>query len=93
MALAHEPAHEASSQTSIPIGSKNSEVARLMQRIQQEYEAAQRALNDTAYGTARHDFISRRLENVGSCQQALQAMVGEQEGARLTATAIEQVGE
>ena len=39
-----------------------SEVARLRQQIQTEYEAAQRGLAGLASGVARHDFIEARME-------------------------------
>jgi hypothetical protein len=39
-----------------------SEVASLMQRIDLEREAAQLGLTGLAYGTARHDFITARME-------------------------------
>ncbi len=39
-----------------------SEVASLMQRIDLEREAAQQGLTGLAYGIARHDFITARME-------------------------------
>ena len=39
-----------------------SEIARLRQQIQLEYEAAQRGLSGLASGVARHDFIEARME-------------------------------
>ncbi len=39
-----------------------SEVARLMHRIDLEREAAQQGLTGLAYGTARHAFITARME-------------------------------
>ena len=39
-----------------------SEVASLMQRIDLEREAVQQGLTGLAYGTARHDFITARME-------------------------------
>ncbi len=39
-----------------------SEVASLMQRIDLERAAAQQGLTGLAYGTARHDFITARME-------------------------------
>ena len=41
---------------------EKSEVASLMQRIDLEREAAQQGLTGLAYGTARHDFITARME-------------------------------
>lgn len=55
-----------------------SEVARLRQQIEAEYAAAQRGLTGVAV-TAKHAFISKRMENIGACQQQLAELVGEQE--------------
>jgi hypothetical protein len=41
-----------------------SEVARLLQQIDQECEAARPGLSGLALGTARHDFITTRLERI-----------------------------
>ncbi|HVB60864.1 MAG TPA: hypothetical protein VNE61_06680 [Ktedonobacteraceae bacterium] len=60
-----------------------SEVARLMRLIDLEYEAAERALHGFAVGTARHDFINTRMENVGICHKQLREMVGDQQAAVL----------
>jgi hypothetical protein len=67
-----------------------SEVVRLMQQITQEYEAAQQALLGLSSGTAKHNFITQRMENMGNYQEALQKIVGVEEGARLTLQALEQ---
>ena len=54
-----------------------SEVARLLEQISAEYEAAQRGLNGFAYGSSKHDFITARMENVGRLHNELQAIVGD----------------
>jgi hypothetical protein len=56
-----------------------SEIARLKQQIIAEYEAAERGLQGLAYGTAQHQFITARMENIEHCRQRLQAVAGEQE--------------
>lgn len=66
-----------------------SEVARLRQRIAQEYEAARRGLTGLAYGTAKHEFITRRMEQIGSCHETLKHLVGEQEATRMLAETLE----
>jgi len=53
-----------------------SEVAQLMRRITQEYDAAQNALTGFASGTARHDFINARLENMSSFHEQLATVIG-----------------
>ncbi len=67
-----------------------SEVARLMRQITEEYEAAQRGFTGLAYGTARHDFITRRMENIARCREELEVLVGKQASVVLAAQALEQ---
>ena len=50
-----------------------SEVARLRYQIEQEYRAAELAMNGFAAGTARHDFITAKMERVGECRNRLGA--------------------
>ena len=68
---------------------KHSDVARLRQRIAQEYEAATRGLTGLASGTARHSFITRRMEQIGTCHETLKQLVGEQEATRMLAETLE----
>ena len=53
-----------------------SEVAQLMSRITQEYDAAQNALTGLASGVARHDFINARIENMSSLHEQLATVIG-----------------
>ncbi len=54
-----------------------SEVAELRRRIELELEAMQHGLNGFATGTARHEFIRRRMDRVGVYQGELAREVGE----------------
>lgn len=54
-----------------------SEVARLLEQISAEYEAARRGLAGFAYGSAKHEFITARMENVGRLHSKLETIVGE----------------
>ena len=54
-----------------------SEVARLLAQISAEYEAAQRGMGDFAYGAAKHEFITARMEHMGRLHIELQSIVGE----------------
>jgi len=56
---------------------QRSEVARLLDRIDAEYEAGQRALQGLCYGTSQHEFITKRMENMGQLHQELRNMVGD----------------
>lgn len=60
-----------------------SEVARLLRQIDLEYEAAQRGLSGLAFGTARHDFITARMERISVCCGDLQRLVGKQQAMQL----------
>ena len=68
----------------------SSEVAQLRQRIQLEYEAAQRGLYDIAQGTAQHAFITQRLENMAEYHKALKQLVGEHGAIKILAEVLEQ---
>jgi hypothetical protein len=68
-----------------------SEVAKIRQRIAEEYQAAKWGLSGLAYGTAQHQFITARMENIGLYHEQLRALVGsEQEAIRLVAETLEQ---
>lgn len=65
-----------------------SEIAQLMQKIEEEYRAASSGLNGLAI-TAQHAFITARMENIQRCQQELIPLVGsEQEATRLVNEAL-----
>jgi len=58
-----------------------SEIARWRHQYEAEYEAAQRGLTGLACGTARHDFINKRMENMQHCVQELTNIVGIQQAS------------
>ncbi len=59
-----------------------SEVARLLQQIDLEYEAAQRGLEGMAI-TARHAFITARMERIAEHHHTLAQIVDIQEARAL----------
>ncbi len=65
-----------------------SEVARLKQQIEEEYEAAQRGLNGLASGTARHEFITAKMERIAVAHEKLIELVGPEEAVSLVAHTI-----
>lgn len=67
------------------------EVARLLRQIELEYEAAQRGLSELAAGTARHDFITARMERIGTCHESLKQLVGEQEASEILTETLERL--
>jgi predicted nuclease with TOPRIM domain len=62
---------------------EQSEVARLREQIEAEYESGRQAMYGLALGTARHEFITLRMENMARRIQELRAAVGEEEAMRL----------
>ena len=56
---------------------QRSEVAQLLARISAEYEAAQQGFSGLAMGTARHDFITTRMENMERIHSQLHLIVGD----------------
>jgi hypothetical protein len=71
--------------------SNQSEVSRLLQQIEQEYQAAHTAL-DAYTVTAQHAFITARLENMSRIHDHLQQMVGA-DAIRLIAERLEALPE
>jgi hypothetical protein len=71
---------------------KKSEVARILAQIAQEYEAGKSGLQGLAQGTARHSFITARLENMAKLHNELEKLVGEQ-AIGLVAARLEQLGD
>jgi hypothetical protein len=61
-----------------------------MQRIQEEYEAAQRALHAPAM-VATHEFITKHMENMQEAHTQLQTIVGADEAIKLVAETLEKV--
>jgi hypothetical protein len=66
-----------------------SEVASILAQIQAEYESGRQGLTGVASGTARHDFITARMEQMGLLHQELQKLVGEQDAIALIAQSLE----
>jgi hypothetical protein len=56
-----------------------SEVARLMEQIRAEHEAAQRGLNGIAEGTAKHKFINAHMERMWALKDELGKEVSDAE--------------
>ena len=66
-----------------------SEVARLREHIRLSYEAAQRALHDPAFGSTKHEFITKRMETIQNAHAELQTLVGEEAAIKLVAETLE----
>jgi hypothetical protein len=59
-----------------------SEVARLRERIQREYEAANRVFTDFTL-TARHEYITKRQENIAACFSELKQYMSSEDAIRM----------
>jgi hypothetical protein len=66
-----------------------SEVAQIMAQIQAEYESSVCGLSGLASGTARHEFITARMERIGQLHSDLRDLVGEQHATGLLVNALE----
>ena len=69
-----------------------SEIARLMQRIQDEYKSASRALYSPAI-VAKHEFITKRMEGIEEAHEELQTIVGQEEAIKLVVEKISSIEE
>ena len=56
---------------------QGSEVARILGQIREEYDSAVRGVSGLASGTARHAFITARMEHMGRLHEELKKIVGE----------------
>jgi hypothetical protein len=65
-----------------------SDIARILYTINQEYEASKNGLEGFSSGSARHDFISKRSENIGKQHETLSQIVGPEKAIALIADTI-----
>ena len=65
-----------------------SEIAQILKQIDQEYQASKLGLEGLASGTPRHDFISKRTENIGRHHEHLAELVGPEQAIALIANTI-----
>lgn len=66
-----------------------SEVARVLEQIELEYQAAHQALYGLASGAARHQFISSKMERMGKLHEQLHTLVGQEQAGKLVAETLE----
>lgn len=59
------------------VDSNQSEIARLRQQIEIQLIAMRRGLSGLSSGSARHAFITARMERIGACQDGLTSQLGE----------------
>jgi hypothetical protein len=66
----------------------SSEVARILKNIEQEYQASKLGLEGLSSGSARHDFISQKSENIAKQHEHLSQIVGPENAITLIANTI-----
>jgi hypothetical protein len=64
-----------------------SEVTRIRERIALEYQASQRIFSDFTL-TSRHDFITKRQENIGECFEELSKLMPPEEAIAIVAETL-----
>jgi len=62
-----------------------SEVAQIKEQMVAEYEAGKRGLEGLSQGTARHQFITQKTENMSRCHTRLIALVGQEQASKIIA--------
>ena len=67
-----------------------SEIARLLELIEEEYQAGCTGLTGLAMGMSHHAFISARMENMGKYHAELMRIVGEDQATELMARHLNQ---
>jgi hypothetical protein len=65
-----------------------SEITRLLHQIAQEYQASKQGLEGLTSGSARHDFMSKKAENIGKCHEELVKIVGPEQAIAIVANTI-----
>jgi hypothetical protein len=70
---------------------QKSEVAQLLHQISLEYEAAARGLTGLSAGSAKHCFITAKLEQIGAYHEQLARLVGEVRATQLVGELAEQL--
>ena len=74
--------------------SNESDVACLLNQIDTEYQAANRALRDFSQGSSQHAFITQKMENMRILQEMIAVKVGdEMEAAKLVCEQLDKSGE
>ncbi len=56
----------------------NSEVARLLQQVREEYESAKLGLSGLALGIAKHEVITAKMERIAVLHEELRTHVGDE---------------
>jgi hypothetical protein len=59
------------------------ELRRLLNQIDEEYESARQGMHGFSSGAARHAFINAKMERIDGYQEKLISLVGDDEALRL----------
>jgi hypothetical protein len=66
-----------------------SEVAQLLKEIELSYQAAQNGMNGFAEGTARHEFITKKMERMEQNRVSLANLLGAERAMELITQTLE----
>jgi hypothetical protein len=69
----------------------NSEIARLRKQIEQEHAACVWAVTGLAVDSAKHLFIQRRMERMGSAHQSLIKLLGEEQATAIVCEIVDRI--
>jgi len=67
----------------MPLNRNQSEIRRLLEEIDSQYQSAHQALYNLNLGTAQHAFITARMDRIGQSLDELKNLLGEDEAAKL----------
>jgi hypothetical protein len=68
-----------------------SEVARLLKEIELTYQAAKSGLEGLAAGTAKHEFITAKMEKLDTYRESLTQFIGADQAMELLVQVLENV--
>jgi hypothetical protein len=68
--------------------SNMSDVARILKQIEQEYQASKSGMEGLSSGSARHEFIQQKSENIAKQHDHLSQIVGPENAIALIANTI-----
>lgn len=82
-----------SEQENMPSNRTESDVRRLLETIDREYQAAQLGLSGLAQGLSKHEFINSRMEKLGDIHEKLVDLVGKERADQLIVEQMERSAE
>jgi hypothetical protein len=66
----------------------SSEISQILRTIEQEYQASKSGMEGLSSGSARHDFISQKTQNIAKQHEHLSSIVGPEKAIAMIADTI-----